>query len=215
MLTSHTNLIDAYIEANGKVNLELEGATCYSKTNYYNRKPTTIKSVYPHGIRIDFVLYKSNELTEMKCVESRVCFSKIPNSPLNFSDHEGVAAEFQIKKKNVEIQLKDENNLENEEEKEDVLDSYEKVKYIVTKCKRSFRKYQVIFTLVALACLPLMLLVSLNDTYLNTFKDFAFSLVFCFAICYNLVRSYEKKHLENTLHGLDVIINNHKLKKNV
>ncbi len=76
--------------------LELHGATCYSKTNYYNQKATLIKSVYPNGIRIDFVLFKYNDSIVMNCIDSKVCFSKIPNSSLNFSDHEGVSAEFEV-----------------------------------------------------------------------------------------------------------------------
>ena len=81
----------------GEVNLELSGATCYSTSNYYNQKPTNIKSVYPNGIRIDFILYKNQLDFDMQCIESKCCFGKIPNSALNYSDHEGVSAEFQIK----------------------------------------------------------------------------------------------------------------------
>ena len=76
----------------------------------------------------------------------------------------------------------------------------------------SFRKYQIMFTILALVCLPLMFLIDLNETYLNILKDFLFTFLFCLAIAYNLVRSYERKHLVNTLNGLDVIINNIKTK---
>lgn len=76
----------------------------------------------------------------------------------------------------------------------------------------SLTKYQILFTCLALICMPIMLLFDLNDKYLNVLKDFVLTILFCFAIVYNLVKSYEKKHLVNTLNGLDVIINNFKLK---
>ena len=68
------------------------------------------------------------------------------------------------------------------------------------------------FACLAIVCLQLIFFFHFNETYTNVLKDFVLTLLLCFSILYILVKINEKQHLVNTLNGLDVIINNYKLK---
>ena len=91
------------------------GITCNAKSNVYssNANPND-------AARIDYILFKNqsgelkiignfflifskrslilNKELDVKCVDYRNCLGRIPNVNLNYSDHEGVYGEFQIKK---------------------------------------------------------------------------------------------------------------------
>ncbi len=40
-------------------NVTSEGSTCHSKSNVYGQPCDAIKTAFPNGIRIDYVLYKN------------------------------------------------------------------------------------------------------------------------------------------------------------
>uniref|UniRef100_A0A915N137 sphingomyelin phosphodiesterase n=1 Tax=Meloidogyne javanica TaxID=6303 RepID=A0A915N137_MELJA len=73
------------------------GTTCERPDNCYTSK-CLLKS-FPDGKRLDYLMYRS-EKTEIKLLNCEYCFDKIPESDLNYSDHLGVSAKFEIKKEN-------------------------------------------------------------------------------------------------------------------
>ncbi|KAL7078158.1 hypothetical protein ACQ4LE_002153 [Meloidogyne hapla] len=71
------------------------GTTCERPDNCYTSK--CLLKYFPDGKRLDYIMYRS-EKTEIKLLNCEYCFDKIPESDLNYSDHLGVSAKFEIKK---------------------------------------------------------------------------------------------------------------------
>ena len=128
MLRHHSSMLDAFREKQN-FNKSLEdlpdlGSTCHVKSNVYGQTCSEIKSAFPNGIRIDYILFRSKngnfiyidnrikiikvnysiftiyQDVDVKCLSCKNCFGRIEGKNLNYSDHEGVQAEFEIKSKN-------------------------------------------------------------------------------------------------------------------
>jgi hypothetical protein len=71
-------------------------------TNFLPDNPYTSladKKNYPNGMRIDHILYKHSKRIHVDTIKWYTCLSKISGlNNVNYSDHEGVCAEFSIQK---------------------------------------------------------------------------------------------------------------------
>lgn len=83
--------------------------TCDRPDNCYTHKMSLKR--WPEGKRLDYVLYQSGKsnfsvffpknsklLAHIELVECENRFDKIPDSKLNYSDHSGVYAKFEVHK---------------------------------------------------------------------------------------------------------------------
>jgi hypothetical protein len=69
--------------------------TCYAANNVYT--PCKMKKVFPIGQRIDHILYKHTSRVKVNTLKWLTCLSRVPgNTDINYSDHEGVCAEFSL-----------------------------------------------------------------------------------------------------------------------
>ncbi|XP_072017783.1 putative neutral sphingomyelinase [Amphiura filiformis] len=98
IIKSNGGLTDAWEVRENKDDNQ-PGTTCETASNAF----TFIKTRYyhdasPEGGRIDYVLYRRNPKTiQIQCKESQLTMGKIPGANgLNYSDHEGVEAAFEI-----------------------------------------------------------------------------------------------------------------------
>ncbi|XP_064627149.1 putative neutral sphingomyelinase [Lineus longissimus] len=53
---------------------------------------------FPHGERIDYIMYKNNQGCSIECLDCSVTMGKIPDQTFPYSDHEGVAAVFTLRR---------------------------------------------------------------------------------------------------------------------
>jgi len=205
MFMHQTNLLDAFKE---KMKFEdtsnKYGVTCHWKENYYQSAPD-IRKDFPNGLRIDYVLFKNSSKLAMKCLEYKNCFGKIPNSELNYSDHEGVSAEFSIS-------LNDQVNSQvNESSKLDLV-NYERVKFILKENQNSILKSQLMFLLLSLSFVPLLFSLNEFSPSLALVKNLLLgTLIGCLLFFGLIFKEKEKIRLGNTLNELTGHIN--KVKK--
>ena len=99
VLRARAELLDAFKEADALPGpAELRGITCHSPANVYGQPNDDIRNTFPHGIRIDYILYKAKSGVDVKCLEYKSCMGRVPScdEELNYSDHEGIFAAFKI-----------------------------------------------------------------------------------------------------------------------
>lgn len=199
LLMQHANLQDAF-KSKTKTSLsECPGVTCHSGQNCY-QLGADIRKSFADGLRIDFILFKSRKELSVECMECKVCFGKIPlaKNGLNYSDHEGVSAEFEIQLDNKEILDLNPSSVE----------VYEKVKCILDKSFQSIFKYQLILT--ALLFISLVGLFQFNDSLPNEVvlvKNLVLTILAAYLVVYCfIIQVVEKKHLNCTLDQLQVTI---------
>ncbi|CAJ0930012.1 unnamed protein product, partial [Mesorhabditis belari] len=109
LLMSNTKLHDAwriFNEGHGQVDtptsertslVRRTGMTCDRPDNYYTSP--LMRRECPDGKRIDYMFYKSGRM-HGHLEDSGICFNKIPNEELNYSDHVGVYSVFHIHTEN-------------------------------------------------------------------------------------------------------------------
>lgn len=200
MLLNHSELSDAFKETTNKK--DDFGITCHHKKNYYQANEK-IRKLFPEGIRIDFILFKSQNKLSMKCINCETCLGKIPNfneiKGLNYSDHEGVHAEF-------ELEILDNKPVE-KPEKIVAIEYYENIKSIINRSHDYIFQYQLAFLALALALLSV--LFNFNDfhTYFVFAKNLTLSIVASYLIAYcMLLKNVERTHLKYTMNAIDVTI---------
>lgn len=185
--------------------------TCHLKENCY-QTGQSIQKAFPDGIRIDYILFRSNNKSTLRanCVDCDQCFGKINpyvNGGLNYSDHEGVYAEFSLSvlDKKESCQDKSEENLA----------PYEQVKAIIEKSQGNLYKYQLAYALMALVLLFLVPTLN-NEALLGSFISFVINLVSWLFISYLIIhavfiKTAERNHLHYTSTALDVAMNARRL----
>lgn len=57
MLRHQASLLDAFKEKQNFEKDEQDGSTCYAKSNIYGQTTKALKSAFPDGVRIDYILY--------------------------------------------------------------------------------------------------------------------------------------------------------------
>jgi len=211
LLLHHARLSDAFTEKTKTAGNKQNGATCYTIDNCYGLSPSRQK-YFQDGIRIDYVLFKSRNTLNVQCADCSVCFGKINphlKKGLNYSDHEGVCAEFSI------AEAAGENEVGFQ------VEPYARVKCIIDKCERSVYRHQLAYLCSALVLL--LALFWLNQTAffglyfsVGSFFSSAFNLVAGFIIFYLLVhgivmKTAERNHLHYTSSALELAMQGKRL----
>lgn len=201
MLLKHADLKDAFKQSGQSLH-----GTCHVSQNCYQQSPS-VKKAFPDGIRIDFILYKSRKGLGIKCVDYKHCFGKIPELSkidLNYSDHEGVYAEFSLEPtENLLGHV--ESNIDNQI----LIESYEQVKSIISTSSDGVFQNQV--TVLCMAVFLLLVILNSNDHYLGPIlglmKNLTLSLATVYLLAYALfIKTAERNHFEHTLNELDISI---------
>ncbi|KAI0232721.1 putative neutral sphingomyelinase [Lamellibrachia satsuma] len=96
VIMSNGNFLDAWITQTGGCGRETDGTTCERPDNPFS-SPSFVKT-HPIGIRLDYILYRSNAGYDMVCDKCYVTLQRVPEHDYHYSDHDGVAAEFTIKR---------------------------------------------------------------------------------------------------------------------
>lgn len=66
--------------------------------------------IFENGMRIDYILYKAGRDRTAVCTEGRVALSrKIPGTDMNYSDHNGYEAFFELREQTEKEKLEGEN----------------------------------------------------------------------------------------------------------
>jgi sphingomyelin phosphodiesterase 2 len=200
LLRSQSNLLDAFRERQNIYDQE-SGITCNAISNCYSNND------YPDDqARIDYVLFKNCQplALQVKCVELKNCLGKIPNNVknLNYSDHEGVRAVFQINRGDKESQT--------------IVDKIEpNVDYWMSAYKIIEKHYNnILADQCFLAVLALIsIFVGLNfDQFLldfNVFFVYLKNIISAFILFYAalsllFVKTIEKKNLKRILDSLNL-----------
>lgn len=90
------NLYDSWIERKEKPDDVMAETTSDRPDNSFT--PAFAKVLYPKGIRIDYLMYRPNSGVDVVCETCYLTMRKVPGQDYNYSDHEGVAAVFTVKK---------------------------------------------------------------------------------------------------------------------
>ena len=194
-------------DSKDQINLAEHGATCYAKTNSYDTKPT----VFPDGVRIDYVLYKCARPHQIQCLDYRTCFGKIPADARgrNYSDHEGVSVEFALN-------LHANSSADNQHHKPSSSSHPDVTYYHYARnvLERALHTETAAFFLnpsfwLFLACLGISLLLVFVAIVSQTFSlsTFFLLLVSILGLAYFFIaRRIECKHLNRALDSLNLII---------
>jgi sphingomyelin phosphodiesterase 2 len=91
-----SNLDDAWIARREKDRSEDEEMTCDRPDNPYTA--LSALRTHPNGIRLDYIMFRQNAGIDITCEKCYVTMQKIPDKPYHYSDHEGVAAVFSVRR---------------------------------------------------------------------------------------------------------------------
>ncbi|XP_036366034.1 putative neutral sphingomyelinase isoform X3 [Octopus sinensis] len=94
ILTTNAMLNDAWLKKPDVIEEEF-ASTCELPDNCYTSAAS--KLIFPRGIRIDYLLFRSNSGTDITVNHYERVFGKIPDDSRNYSDHEGVSVTFNLK----------------------------------------------------------------------------------------------------------------------
>ncbi|XP_013416724.1 putative neutral sphingomyelinase [Lingula anatina] len=95
IVRTNANMLDAWLEKK-EWNADDEGYTCDVPSNCYTSKACL--KLAPKGKRIDYIMFKSKSGVVMTCDRCYTTLGHIPNTKINYSDHEALAADFTIHK---------------------------------------------------------------------------------------------------------------------
>jgi sphingomyelin phosphodiesterase 2 len=91
-----SNLDDCWIARREKANSDSEEMTCDRPDNPYT-SPHSLK-FRPNGTRLDYIMFRPNAGMDITCEKCYLTMQQVPDTPYHFSDHEGVAAIFTIRR---------------------------------------------------------------------------------------------------------------------
>lgn len=101
---------------------EAEGNTIETRENSHTDVKSLHYPIYPNGMRIDYILYRAGRNRTVTCTEARVALSrKIPGTDMNYSDHNGYEAFFELRPQTEKERLEEESKDEDLETKINVL----------------------------------------------------------------------------------------------
>ena len=91
LLTSYGQLTDSWLTVGGSDVGPTAGHTCNLPDNVYTEKQSRAK-------RIDYIFYSSDNMQPVKlqCQSCVVMLEQVPHAKLCYSDHSGVAADFEF-----------------------------------------------------------------------------------------------------------------------
>ncbi|GFS13257.1 neutral sphingomyelinase [Elysia marginata] len=95
VITHYGNLKDVWRDKNNTVDDE-SGGTCEVPGNIYTDPKNLTR--FPHGSRIDYIMYNAKEGCEVLVSEWQIGIGKIPELNINYSDHEAVIARISVTK---------------------------------------------------------------------------------------------------------------------
>lgn len=163
----------------------------------------SVRKTFPEGIRIDYIMFKYSKSLAVRCLVCKTCFGKIGTTGLNYSDHEGVRAEFEIKQRKLNSKYKPE--IKNKIEPS--IHYYLDARSVLLKSIDSISTSQIAFILIAFICFILLFLFNNFNQYFSVFKNFILSMIIFFLFIFTLfVKSVEKKILVCSLDSLNVVI---------
>ncbi len=145
-------------------------------------------------------MYKNGRDFHVKCSDCKVCFGKIPDleKDLNYSDHEGVSAEFLIEANSKIVEAI---------ESDDSIETYKNVKKIIEKSYGEIFGQQV--KMVSFAFLLLFLLFSFNDSLYKEIvlaKNFIVTILISYMVIYCIIiQRVEKVHLNYTINSIQMV----------
>jgi hypothetical protein len=179
-------------------------------------------------LEICFLIFSKRSLIltkelDVKCVEYRNCLGRIPNVNLNYSDHEGVYGEFQIKEMHPgNISMFFEHNVlscslkfnlkgmtkQINDTIEPNIEFFSDAQSKIQKHANTIKNHQYFLAIIALLCV----LFAFNFNELNFVFVFLKNLVFSFVFFYSslsmiFVKTIEKKNLKRTLDSMNVSVN--------
>lgn len=170
----------------------------------YNKyqPPMAVRKAFPDGLRIDYIMFKYSKTLSLKCLVCKTCFGKIGSTDLNYSDHEGVRAEFEITQRKLDDPLP-----EVKSKIEPGIHYYLDARSVLLKSIDSISTSQITFILIAFLCFLLLFLFNNLNEYFSVFKNFILSMIIFFLFIFTLfVKSVEKKILACSLDSLNVVI---------
>ena len=185
--------------------------TCYARENCFTHR--SVHKHYGEGIRIDYVLFRRNtDDLSVDCLSCSRRLGKVPNcNNLNYSDHEGVYAEFSIQRGGMTLRSGVNVNTATpiyEPDRRECLQYYQRAQEIIQRKIEASINHATIF--VGLVSAMIALLVFLNYCYprvgsfANILCTFVLLVYFVYAL---IVKPTERKHLDNCYTSLKVHIN--------
>lgn len=91
-----SNLDDAWISRRTKAQTDDNETTCDRPDNPYT--VSSAPAQHPNGIRLDYIMYRANAGVDVACEQCQLTMRKIPDTSYHYSDHEGVAALFTVRR---------------------------------------------------------------------------------------------------------------------
>lgn len=91
-----SNLEDAWISRRAKNESGDSEMTCDRPDNPYTVPSALVQN--PDGVRLDYIMYRANAGIDIVCEECHLTMQKIPSTSFRYSDHEGVAATFTVRR---------------------------------------------------------------------------------------------------------------------
>lgn len=148
-------------------------------------------------------LYLIKDLN-IKCIKCEPCLGRIPNSKLNYSDHEGLQAEFEIKLNDFINEINyDQTSTIYDIRKENLLNA---LKIIETSLK-SILKYQIVFLLIGFLSFLLLFLFNYSIE-ISAIKNIFLTSIILFSIWFSLFdKRIESNNLKSIKSSMEILLN--------
>lgn len=209
-----TPLKDAWVEANGTEG----GETSETPNNTYTSRSSLRES--PNGKRIDYIMYMAGPNIEANTISCSLPLPvRVPGKNISYSDHEGVAANIQIRRQHQQrITNRDYVRLQSTREVEMKKSVVGQGKQILEESLRQTRYAKVFYVLMTLVCILLLVTTFIpqqfGELYLATLVDiglFFVRLCLIVTITYlcmmaSLFLKRERHALRSTISTLNVIL---------
>ncbi|XP_053396496.1 putative neutral sphingomyelinase [Mercenaria mercenaria] len=149
MICCNGTLKDAWLEKQSTQSEDKEGNTSDCPSNSYSGNNKRDK--YPHGKRIDYILYKAGEGISVEIEDCSLTLGRVPGKPFSYSDHEAVEATITVDKKEQK---------ENKQEDQDLSALLQESVSIVDSGLQSTRTNSRFFIAFSVLCLALAYFIS-------------------------------------------------------
>ncbi|PIK44538.1 putative neutral sphingomyelinase isoform X3 [Apostichopus japonicus] len=181
---------------------EAMGNTIETRENSHTDLGHLHYPIFPNGIRIDFILYKAGRNRTVNCTEARVALSrKIPGTDMNYSDHNGYEAFFELREQTEKERLEELSKDEDLESKINVLnDLYQKIQTARIQGHAS-KKFNIAAFLVGFFLLLMIFVSAFWDT--STLRGVMASILVCMGWFYSAYRLIFVFGTVNTLRNVE------------
>ncbi|GMS99608.1 hypothetical protein PENTCL1PPCAC_21783, partial [Pristionchus entomophagus] len=204
MLLSNAQLIDGWRELHGftpDASVFADGMTCDRPDNCY-----TVKSMMERlgdGKRLDYIMYKNGRMNA-ELIHCTTTLNRIPGEDINFSDHTGVQATFEVDAMERQLSTSWEHNRPLINDAITILGEGE--------ARASFdRKLFIALAFIFLLCIVGSLALDNSFPYLSTYLSvfrFFIALFIAFCLWYGFLGlKMEQKALKGAKHGMEKLLN--------